>query len=432
MITVRTERRQLLRHQHSDDTRYFPRIPIVIGLALSVSAALLISALHGFLDLQVYRVDTLAWLHRGALYGPPLPVAGHTDLPFTYPPSAAVLMTPLAVMPLWLAEIAVTASSLACLWVTIWLVLSRVRPDLNPRSKAALATPVVIAMAALEPVHTTLWFGQINIILMAAVALDCLTEKPRWPRGVLIGIAAVTKLTPAAFVLYLLIRRDRKAAGTAAATAAGVVLAGFVLFPRTSTQYWLHAIVETGRIGAPYYAGNQSLKGLVYRLGLPDSAAVAVWLGVGLAVVAAGAVAMYLLLRAERTAGTGPIASGHAPAITKLSVAALLVNAAVLLLVSPVSWTHHWVWVAPALVTAALWSTSRSAVAVAGAIAVVTAPFLLGQVLVPGGGDRELDWNWWQHLLGNTYVLVAVALLGLALTRLLRRRAPALPATQSG
>jgi alpha-1,2-mannosyltransferase len=61
MITVRTERRQLLRHQHSDDTRYFPRIPIVIGILLSVSAALLISALHGFLDLQVYRVDTLAW-----------------------------------------------------------------------------------------------------------------------------------------------------------------------------------------------------------------------------------------------------------------------------------------------------------------------------------------------------------------------------------
>lgn len=431
MSTVRAEQRGLLRKQHSDDPRYLPRIPILIGILLSVSAALLISALHGFLDLQVYRVDTLAWLHHGALYGPPLPVAGHTDLPFTYPPSAALLMTPLAIMPLWLAEIAVTTTTMGCLAVTIWLVLSRIRPDLDARTKATPTAIVTVAALALEPVHTTLWFGQINIILMAAVALDCLTVKPRWPRGVLIGIAAVTKLTPAAFVLFLLIRRDWKGAATAVATAAGAVLAGFVLFPETSTQYWLHAIGDTRRIGAPFYAGNQSLKGMVYRFGLPDAAAPVIWVGLGSIVVAAGALVMYLLMRAERGADPARTA-GAVPVVGKLSVAALLVNAAVLLLVSPVSWTHHWVWVAPALVAATAWRPGKPAAATIGTIAAITTLFLIGTTLVPAGGDRELTWSWWQHVLGNTYVIATVVLLVLVLGRLLRPRAPALPVAQTG
>ncbi|MVU76129.1 DUF2029 domain-containing protein [Nocardia sp. ET3-3] len=395
-----------------------PRIPILIGLLLALAITVLFSALHGFLDLQVYRVDTRGWLEHGTLYGPTLPVAGHTDLPFTYPPSAAVLMIPLAIMPLWLAEFLVTASSLACLGVTLWLVLSRVRPDLDAGTKSTLSMAAVVVALAIEPVRTTLWFGQINLVLMAAVALDCLTEKPRWPRGLLIGVAAVTKLTPAAFVLYFLIRRDWKAAGTSAATAAGVIGAGFLLFPRESRDYWLHAIVDTNRIGSPDYVGNQSLKGMVFRVGVPQSATTAVWLGLALVVVCAGAVLMNHLVRTE-AARTD---SGAPTPVTVLSVTALLVNAAVLLLISPVSWTHHWVWVAPALVTAIAWTTANPRFAPYATIAAFALFFLIGPGLVPNGKHRELNWAWWQHLAGDVYIIATVALLLVALGRLLQLR----------
>ncbi|MEC3957168.1 glycosyltransferase 87 family protein [Nocardia sp. CDC153] len=416
MITTRAGQRNLLRNLKTDGRAGLPRIPILIVLALALAFTVAFSALHGFLDLQVYRVDTRGWLEHGTLYGPTLPVAGHTDLPFTYPPSAAVLMIPLAIMPLWLAEFLVTLSSLACLGVTLWLVLSRVRPDLDPRTRFTLATGALVVALAIEPVRTTLWFGQINLVLMAAVALDCLTEKPRWPRGVLVGIAAVTKLTPAAFVLYFLIRRDWKAAGTAAATAAGVIGAGFVLFPRESRDYWLHAITDTNRIGSPDYVGNQSLKGMVFRVGVPHSATTVVWLALALVVMCAGAVLMHYLIGVERTS------HDLARPITIHSVTALLVNAAVLLLISPVSWTHHWVWVAPALLTAIAWTTKNPGRAPFAAIAIITLVFLIGPGLMPNGQHREMNWTWWQHIPGDVYILATVALLLVGLAQLPRLR----------
>ncbi|MGX1812141.1 glycosyltransferase family 87 protein [Nocardia sp. NPDC055321] len=426
MITMRTGRGSLPRTPKSVEHRYIPRVPIALGIALSIAIVALVSGLHGFLDLQVYQVATRAWLHHSELYGPILPVAGHTNLPFTYPPSAAVLMIPLALMPLWLAEFAVTASSLGSLGVTIWLVLSRIRPDLDARAKATVSTVAVVALLAVEPVRTTLWFGQINLILMAAVALDCLSVKPRWPRGVLIGIAAVTKLTPAAFVLYFLIRGDFKAAGRAALTAAAVVGAGFVLFPRESRAYWFHAVKDTNRIGSPHYVGNQSIKGTIFRLGLPHTMSTVLWLGLAVVVTCLGAALIHHLFGLER------LAAGAS--VTVYSVVALFVNAAVLLLISPVSWTHHWVWVGPALVAAAAWASTKSGRASFGMIAAFAALFLIGPGLVPNGNDRELRWAWWQHIPGDGYFIAGTALLGAGLYLLLARRAAAVaaPVTSPG
>lgn len=417
MITMRTGQRSLLRIAKSDDRRYIPRVPILVGVLLSAAIALFIASLHGFLDLQVYRVCTRAWLHHGELYGPTLEVAGHTNLPFTYPPSAAVLMIPLAIVPLWLAELLVTTSSLACLAVTIWLVLSRVRPDLDLPAKATVTITAVVAMLAIEPIRTTLWFGQINLVLMAAVALDCLTEKPRWPRGVLIGIAAVTKLTPAAFILYFLIRKDWKAAGTATLTSAAIVGSGFLLFPKESRAYWFHALSDTNRIGAPHYVGNQSLKGTIFRLGLPHSASTAIWLALALAAVGLGAALMHRLVTLEQAIAQ----PGPAP-MTILSVLVLLVNATVLLLISPVSWTHHWVWVAPALVAAIAWATTQPTRTPFAIIAVLSIPFIISPGLVPNGNDRELIWSWWQHIPGDGYTITALALLAFGLYQLLKPR----------
>lgn len=63
----------------------------------------------------------------------------------------------------------------------------------------ALALVVSFAVAGvsvlLEPVRETLWFGQVNVILGVLVAADCLLPRTKWPRGLLIGLAAAIKLT---------------------------------------------------------------------------------------------------------------------------------------------------------------------------------------------------------------------------------------------
>ena len=124
------------------------------------------------------------------------------------------------------------------------------------------------AALLLEPVRNTLAYGQINIVLMALVALDCLTEAPRWPRGALIGLAAAVKLTPAAFVLFFLLRRDYRAAAAAGVSFAAATAAGFVLAGHDSVRYWTAAVFQTGRIGNPATPANQCLQAVLARAGL--------------------------------------------------------------------------------------------------------------------------------------------------------------------
>lgn len=381
----------------SDQMRW---LAAAFGLFLiSAVVSLLVHWWNGYIDLQVYRNGARVWLDGGELYGPMPPVFG-IGLPFTYPPLAALFFAPLALMPLVLAEVLVLATSIAALGITLWLVLARIRPELDRLTVLPLVIAAVAAAGFLEPVRQTYGFGQINLVLMAAIALDCLARKPFWPRGMLIGIAVSVKLIPAGYLLYFLLRKDWKAAGTLVVSAIGAVGLGFLLFPRDSVEYWFRTLADTGRIGPPYFAGNQSIKGMAFRLGVSDSAATLIWITLSLVAIALAAVWMQRLIEAGAT------------------VAALLVNAAAVLLVSPVSWSHHWVWVAPALVVAAdamvrvregRARTRRGRLFVATVVG-FTVLFLIGpHWLLPHSKDRELDWDWWQQIIGSSYVLATFA-----------------------
>ena len=105
---------------------------------------------------------------------------------------------------------------------------------------------------ALEPVMQTIEFGQVNLLLMALVAVDVLVVRPRWPRGLLVGIAAAIKLTPAAFVLYFLLRRDYRAAAVAAVSAALVTGLAFLVAPGPSWTFWLDNPAG-GVSGSPFF-----------------------------------------------------------------------------------------------------------------------------------------------------------------------------------
>ncbi|WP_081900145.1 hypothetical protein [Allokutzneria albata] len=102
-------------------------------------------------------------------------------------------------------------------------------------------------------------------------------------------------------------------------------------------------------------------------------------------------------------------------------VAALLVIAVASLLVSPVSWGHHWSWIAPALVAAViiLWRLKNRWLWAVFAVALV--PFALGpHRFLPRAAAEQLGWTPLDHLVGNCYVVIGLVLLGLTL----RGRAP--------
>ena len=369
-------------------------LTIAVGLfVVSAAAALLAHWWHGFIDLQVYRNGARVWLDGGDLYGPMPPVYG-LGLPFTYPPLAAMFFVPLALMPLVVAEVVVLLSSLASLGIVLWLVLVRVRPELD---RISVLTVVIAGLGMaqfLEPVRQTFNFGQINLILMAAVTLDILARKPFWPRGMLIGITVSIKLIPAGYLLYFLLRRDWKAAATMVVSAAGAVGVGFLLFPNDSVEYWFHTVSDTGRIGTPYFAGNQSIKGTLVRLGMDESLATGLWIGLSALTIALASVWMYRLIGAGNDVG------------------ALLVNAAAVLLISPVSWSHHWVWVAPALVVAVSLAVTRRSRAFTTLVALFTVMFIVGpQWVLPHSGDKELAWAWWQQIIGSSYVWATFAVI---------------------
>jgi len=265
------------------------------------------------------------------------------------------------------------------------------------------------AALLLEPVRSTLTYGQINAVLMALVAVDCLTRAPRWPRGSGVGIAAALKLTPAVFVLFFLLRRDLRSAARAGLSFAACTGAAFALAPHDSVRYWTQVAYQPARIGGISFAANQSLLGALARLGLAAPARTWLWLALCLLVAALAVTGM-----------RGALNNGQV-------TSALTLNAAAGLLISPISWSHHWVWAAPALLTCLAANPKRRrppAFAVLALLTVAVAPHWL----LPSGGGRELHWSWWQQALGDSYALIGLAALAqAAITNLLplpKRRGP--------
>ena len=366
------------------------------------------------IDLDVYRIGGHAWLSGADLYGRLPATQDGTRLGFTYPPIAAVLLSPFSLMPMAVAGAVLALCSVALVAVVLRVFLSSLawsaaRAGGRGGLEWALAWLLPPALF-LEPVRNTLVYGQVNIVLMALVTLDCLVDTPRWPRGVLVGLAAAVKLTPAAFVLFFLLRRDRRAVAAAAASFAITTGAGFLLAWHDSLRYWSGTVFQAGRIGRPSYAADQSIQGVLARAGLDPRtpAGTAVWLALSLAVLVAAILGMR-----------------HALAASEKSWA-LSLNAFAALLISPVSWSHHWVWAVPAVLTLAvlgLRHSARLSLALAGSGLLIfgASP----QWWFPTKAGRELRWAPWQQAAGSSYVIFAALVLLLSASARLSRPAMA-------
>jgi len=161
------------------------------------------------------------------------------------------------------------------------------------------------------------------------------TGKSRWWKGFGTGIAAGIKLTPLIFIPYLILARKFRQAAMACAGFAFTVLLGFVILPRDSTKWWFDGLfAQAKRTGFAGWAGNQSLNGLITRLAGSIDGGRTAWIAADVLVVAAGVVVAGLLDR-----------KGYA-------MLGLLTAALTGLLVSPISWDHHWVWIVPGAVVA--------------------------------------------------------------------------------
>lgn len=377
-------------------------LPVTVPLLALVLIGLVVHTGGRHIDLEVYRFGVQAWLGGGDMYGPLPETAGRIALPFIYPPFAAFVMVPLAVVPWAVAWVGLLVLSVIALGATLFVVARRLWPSGGlggALSVASIALPLALAVQpgraidfdhpiaggpplALEPVLQTIEFGQINLLLMALVALDCLVDRPKWPRGMLIGIAAAIKLTPAAFVLYFLLRRDYRSAAVAAVTGAVATAIGFAVAPGSSLTFWL-GNPAGGVSGSPFFT-NQTFQAVLVRAGVDGPARTVGW----------------LLASAVLLALAAPVIR-RAPAPL-----ALVATAGVALLVSPTSWSHHWVWIAPALLVAAAtaWRTRSFvwiAVTVLSAAVFVVAPHQQG---LPRAGERELAWTATEQVVGSTYV----------------------------
>ena len=396
-----------------DDLVRLPRRPatpaariLLVAVNVAVIAFYLLSFRHGVrfapyrIDLDVYRIGGRVWLRHGDLYGA-LPVTGGgVRLPFSYPPLAAVLLSPLALAPLGLDEVVLTLVTIALTALVLRVFLRSVAgPEAGSWRTLGWLLPAALV---LEPVRSTLSYGQINVVLMALVSLDCLPATVRWPRGALVGLAAAVKLTPAVFVLFFLCRGDRRAAGTAAVSFAVAGAAGLLLAWHDSVRYWTSIVFQAGRPGSPLYAANQSIQGVLSRAGLGPRtpAGTVAWL-------ALSAVVLVLAI------------AGMRRAVARSQDAwALALNAFAGLLISPISWSHHWVWAEMGVLVLAITSLRYRDRGGLAAAAIGVAIFAAApQWWFPHTDNRELHWAAWQQVVGNSYVIYAVVILLLPLWR---------------
>lgn len=365
------------------DTRTARRLLAALALGVGLWCALLAWRWDWFIDLRVYELGAGA-LFGGDLYGVRFHVA---DLPFTYPPFAAVLMLPLAVLPIWVSAF---VWSVACVLVLAWVLDATLRAcGAAPR---AWVLPAVVAGALLsEPVWSTLSFGQVNLFLMAVILADVLRPERRYA-GWMVGVVAGIKLTPLFFVAFLLVLGYRRAAGTAVGAFAATVLLGAALAPSASWAYWSDVLWDPSRVGGVEYAGNQSVLGILSRV-LGHEAPTVLWFAV------AGTAALVALLAARL------LWTSASPAARPLAVCTASYG---MLLASPISWDHHWVWLVPTVV--ALWfSELPRARVVAGLMAAIA--FSRAIWWSPFRNGKEYDWSLAEGIAGNAYVLAALVLL---------------------
>ena len=382
--------------------------------------------LKGF-DLQVYLDGGQQALHHaGNLYT--WSYDNHPGIQFTYTPFAALLFAVGSVVPFHALMGLVAAVSTVALAATIWIAFRELGWQPMARAGATLLLTGLVFWT--EPVQRALFLGQVELVLMALVVWDLCQPDRRWWKGAATGLAAAIKLVPLLFIAYLLLTRRFRQAAVAVAVFAGTVIIGFAVLPGPSKYWWIDGnFFQAGRTGFVGDQQNQSLRGLLTRLVGSVNGSFALWLAVAVVVGLLGLAAAVVLHNSGR------------------SFAGLMACALTALLISPISWDHHWVWIAPGLAVIidagvrARTTAWRAAWFALGAVILAvfgawpdfwsrTAGLLQGGLIdyAPATsfahgdnpGYAEYHWHGLQLLAGNLYLLAGLGLFVVAAAAAIR------------
>lgn len=290
-------------------------------LAVELAAVVVFSVRYDSLDFRIYMLGGQALTDDASLY-----LRKWSGLWFTNTPFAALLFAPWSELPLTAARVLWQLSTVAAFASACATALKLA----GHRPTRGVLLAVVAAGLLLAPVYHTLFQGQVNVFLLALVLADVHRVSQGRTAGIGIGIAAAVKLTPAIFIPMLLLTRRTTSAMVAGAAFLGCTALAHAVAPDASRQYWLHTFYDASRVGRTYIS-NQSPYGAACRImGSPER--VGEWFAVVPVVLAVAGLA---LAAAWARRGDWP--------------AAATVTGVTGLLVSPISWAHHWVWVMPAL-----------------------------------------------------------------------------------
>ena len=365
------------------------------ALALTVVGWLIYIEFTGGLDFNVYRLGAMTifdneGMHKD-LYARDLLDYGALKLPFTYPPFAALLFMPFAFLPFGVGVGIMYTISIGVAWWMATLIYDYAtsrgyhipfQDKLGRYGTIAVLTFIIILSG---PWRRGLALVQVNPIILILVLADFLRPAKRIPRGALIGIAGGIKLTPLAFGLILLMRKDWRGVASVAGGFVGTITLGFLAVPGEAAYYWGVAVRNTSRIGVTAFYDNVSLTGIFAHQGVPEPIATVLVVALSLFLLVATAALMCLFIRAN------------------MVFSQVALNAFLMLQISPISWSHHNTWYPVLLVALCLeifpliMPAARPVVYVLSAFASVIAlvgmyisPFWLAVLFSPKYSSHEM------------------------------------------
>jgi alpha-1,2-mannosyltransferase len=305
---------------------------LVLSIAARFAWTYLVPNGANFVDLHVYIGGGDAVDGPGAVYdyvyGEQTP---DFPLPFTYPPFAAVVFYPLHLLPFWLVALAWQLGIVAALYGVV-RVSQRLLGIASREKGVALAWTAVAIW--LEPLRSTFDYGQVNVLLVLAVLVAVACNR-WWLSGLLVGLAAGIKLTPAISGLHFLAARRWGAAVFSAVVFFGTIALSWMVMGAEATRYFTDLLGDAERVGPVGTSFNQSWRGAVSRILGHDA-------GFGPLVLAGIALTAALAWFAWRAVGAFTDDLDRLGSILVVSLFGLLL--------SPISWTHHWVWLIPLMI----------------------------------------------------------------------------------
>ncbi len=309
------------------------------GLNLAV-----IHPLHNYLlDFRAYYASGWALLHQLNPYDIDA-INRYLELPggqptgyCGYPPPDLLVFVPFSRLPFPLAQVpwCVLQFGLGAASLMLLFKLTGVG------SGSPAAVLIGFAFLTSGSVFELFRWGQFDLIVLALLSLALIRSARGQPvaAGIFIGLATVAKVTPGVYLGIFALRRDWKGLASALVTILVLMLASFPLVGLEGVRSFYGLLTaKLGQVPHLISPDNMSLTGYVYRA-LVDHRGEAgtslAWLNLGPTVahtLARSAVALVVLVTAiwlvrhRKTLETHECIAGTVP---------------VVLLISPITWTHH-------------------------------------------------------------------------------------------